>query len=397
MLLGDISVDTFLKEYWQKKPLLIKNAFPNFVDPLSPEELAGLACEEEVESRIVSRTDTSDGDAWTLKNSPFQERDFTSLPKDDWTLLVQSVDHWFPEVKKLLDCVDFLPHWRIDDVMVSYAEKNAGVGPHFDYYDVFIIQGKGSRSWKIGQACDSQSELVSDSGLKILKHFQEQESWQLDTGDVLYIPPGVAHYGVSHDSSLSYSIGFRAPSTAEMLIGYSDEICASLSDDQRYNDLDLEAATTTGEISSTAIQKVEEMLLSSLKKHKALPTWFGKHVTEPKQEESILVPTEALSPKDLLLAFAAGETLSRHLASRFAFIKDKKSLTLFADGEAFPFKPVSSLLQKLNKLLNSDNTGMLDLSPYLDDPEMLNLLTQLYNQGSLVFVEDDNSDEAELL
>ncbi|NBR40437.1 MAG: cupin domain-containing protein, partial [Alphaproteobacteria bacterium] len=132
MLPDDISPEEFLGTYWQKKPLLLKNAFPEFQDPLSPEELAGLACEEEIEARLVF----NENDTWRLKSGPFTEQDFTTLPEHDWTLLAQAVDHWFPAVKQLLNSISFIPGWRLDDVMVSYATKNAGVGPHFDYYDV---------------------------------------------------------------------------------------------------------------------------------------------------------------------------------------------------------------------------------------------------------------------
>jgi 50S ribosomal protein L16 3-hydroxylase len=397
MLLGSFSVDTFLEEYWQKKPLLIRNALPDFSDPLSPEELAGLACEEGVESRIVSKTTSkkvsrtapTDDDGWTLRNGPFVESDFTSLPDHYWTLLVQAVDHWFPDVKKLTKIVDFIPRWRIDDVMVSYAEKGAGIGPHFDYYDVFIVQGKGSRTWCIGQPCDSQSELVNDSGLKILKHFEKQEEWQLNSGDVLYIPPGLAHQGISLDSSLSYSIGFRAPSTAEVLLAYSDEICSDLNDDERFVDPKPQKPLSEGEINSSTLNKVEEMIIASLKNNEALPGWFGKYMTEPKHEDSLPVPEETISTQELLLTLADGELLFRHPASRFAFITTQDTLTLFADGEAFPFRSASALIQALSKLLNASNDDKpLDLARYLDDTEAVNLLSQLYNQGSLVFFDE---------
>ena len=141
MITGSMSAATFLARYWQQRPLLIKNAFPAFVDPISPEELAGLACEDEVDARLVfTRKKT-----WELKSGPFGERDFTSLPDSNWTLLVQAVDQWVPGVRHLLDSVPFIPNWRVDDVMISYATPNGGVGPHFDYYDVFLVQGQGSR------------------------------------------------------------------------------------------------------------------------------------------------------------------------------------------------------------------------------------------------------------
>src|SRR5690606_1072476 len=188
-------------------------------DPLSPEELAGLACESFVESRLVSRSN----DDWRMRNGPFRERDFLKLPERDWTLLVQAVDQWLPEVRKLLRHVDFLPSWRVDDVMISYATPGGGVGPHFDYYDVFLVQGLGSRVWKLGQWCTAADELRSESGLKLLRHFETRAEYTLHPGDVLYVPPGLAHWGTSIDNSLCYSLGFRAPSVAELLMDYSVE------------------------------------------------------------------------------------------------------------------------------------------------------------------------------
>src|SRR5688500_10960091 len=214
MNFGKLSIAQFLRDYWQKKPLLIRNGFPDFVDPISPEELAGLACEDDVEARLVfTRKNT-----WKLDTGPFSERHFTTLPSRNWTLLVQAVDQWVPEVKAMLEHVNFIPSWRVDDVMVSYATPNGGVGPHFDYYDVFLVQGQGSRLWKTGQRCTSLDISRTSSGLKLLADFHTEQEWLLETGDVLYVPPGVAHWGTSRDNSLCYSLGFRAPSVGEMVL-----------------------------------------------------------------------------------------------------------------------------------------------------------------------------------
>jgi len=165
-ILGDLTADQFLAEYWQKKPLLIRNAIPNFEPPINGDDLAGLSLEAEVESRLVI------GDDWALEHGPFEESRFASLPEHNWSLLVQGVDLWVPEVAGLLSSFDFLPSWRVDDIMVSYAEDGGNVGPHFDYYDVFLIQGEGQRHWQIGQHC-SEADLHTDStALKILKNLE---------------------------------------------------------------------------------------------------------------------------------------------------------------------------------------------------------------------------------
>ena len=148
-ILGEITADEFLAEYWQKKPLLIRNAIPNFIAPIEGDDLAGLSLEEEVESRLVI------GDDWQLEHGPFEESRFETLPDRNWTLLVQGVDLWIPEVADLLKSFDFLPAWRVDDIMVSYAEDGGNVGPHFDYYDVFLLQGSGQRHWQVGKLCSA--------------------------------------------------------------------------------------------------------------------------------------------------------------------------------------------------------------------------------------------------
>ena len=202
-MLGDLSADAFLQRYWQQKPLLIRHALANYRSPISGDELAGLALESEVESRLVE----SQGGDWTLKHGPFTEEDFLGLPEEDWTLLVQGVDLWVPEVQALLSQFAFLPPWRLDDVMVSFACPGGSVGPHFDQYDVFLLQVEGQRRWQIGAACSSETPMRDDSPLRILKEFEAEEEWVLEPGDMLYLPPGVAHWGVAETECLTFSIG----------------------------------------------------------------------------------------------------------------------------------------------------------------------------------------------
>ena len=178
-VLGDLSPEEFLRDYWQKKPLLIRNAIPDFEPPIDGNELAGLSLETEVESRLVVGTE------WQLENGPFTEQRFQTLPSSHWTLLVQAVDLWVPEVAALLREFAFLPPWRLDDIMVSYAQDGGSVGPHFDYYDVFLLQGAGQRRWQIGQACAASSPLLENTDLKILSQFRPTDEWVLNCGDML--------------------------------------------------------------------------------------------------------------------------------------------------------------------------------------------------------------------
>ena len=338
---GNIDAATFLRRYWQRKPLLMRQACAGFEEPLSPEELAGLACEEEVESRLVF----THKDDWELKSGPFAEHDFTSLPKDNWTLLVQSADLWVEEVKLLLQAVPFIPNWRVDDVMISYATPGGGVGPHFDYYDVFLVQGRGSRTWRIGQHCTAADELRSASGLKLLSHFETQAEYTLHHGDVLYVPPGVAHWGVSNDDSLCYSIGFRAPSVAELLLGYSEQLADQFSADQRYTDPALDAAQPAGEVSQAAIDQAWRLLQRALRDKDGFAQWFAASMTESRYPDSI-VPRQRLSNK------LTGATHYRlHPASRCAWRQGPDALELYCDGHGGAW-PDSAALRKLLQALS---------------------------------------------
>lgn len=224
----------FLSEYWQKKPLLMRQVANGLNHP-DANTLAGLALEDEVESRLI----TGHGNGpWNLQHGPFQEQDFDLLPRENWTLLVQSVDCFLTEVSLLLDHFDFLPAWRLEDVMISYAAKGGSVGPHYDRYDVFLIQAQGQRRWKLGGVCDARTPLLPHDQLKLLEHMDVEEEHLLSPGDVLYLPPGVAHWGVAEDSQcITWSVGFRAPSPVDLLARLADQ-AAEEADDTLFTDPD---------------------------------------------------------------------------------------------------------------------------------------------------------------
>jgi 50S ribosomal protein L16 3-hydroxylase len=372
MNFGKLSVAQFLRDYWQKQPLLIRHGFPGFTDPISPEELAGLACEDEVEARLVfTRKNT-----WKLDTGPFSERHFTTLPSRNWTLLVQAVDQWLPEVKAMLEHVNFIPSWRVDDVMVSYATPNGGVGPHFDYYDVFLVQGQGSRLWKTGQRCTSQDISRTSSGLKLLADFHTEQEWLLETGDVLYVPPGVAHWGISRDNSLCYSLGFRAPSVSEMVLDYSDIRSDQLSPDQRYEDPALKAHTRAGEMNTASLRQMQQILQQALNDRQAMNLWFGRQMTQPKNPD-VFQPAESIP--DLR---QQAVTLATHPASRFAWQQEGENIVLFANGEIMQH-PSSPLLLKLVQELSAFNSTVWTAT-YRKHKACRNVLEALLAQGALL-------------
>jgi 50S ribosomal protein L16 3-hydroxylase len=284
-LLGGISVESFLSDYWQKKPLLIRQAIPNFSGILSPNDLAGLACEDDIQARIVIEKKSQ----WQLKHGPFSDEDFATLPKKNWTLLVQNVDHYLPQAKDLLEKFNFIPNARLDDLMVSYAPEGGGVGPHFDSYDVFLLQGQGKRCWRVSTQDDLT--LLEGAPMRILKNFYTEQEWVLEAGDMLYLPPKAAHWGIAlpdKNDCMTYSIGFRAPKHHELateFLGYLQDQFAQekLFLAGIYEDTDLTLQENPAEISTQMIEKVAEILQKITWDTQIVRNFIGSYLTEPKQ------------------------------------------------------------------------------------------------------------------
>ena len=320
-LLNNLTPAQFLAEYWQKKPLLIRQAIPNFKGLMSPNELAGLACEDDVQARIIKQKK----DKWSVQNSPFDETDFTKLPAKDWTLLVQSVNHYLPEAADLLTQFNFIPHARLDDLMVSYAPAGGGVGAHVDSYDVFLLQGSGKRNWKISTQTDLS--LIEDAPLRILKHFETEQEWTLEAGDMLYLPPQIAHWGVAmSDDCMTYSIGFRAPKTQELMhefLSYlQDNIDAGgLSVDSLYRDPDLSLQNHPAEISEDMIKQVSEMLTKITWNKQHVADFLGQYLTEPKPDV-VFEPSRKFSKNEFIKQLAI-KNVALNLKSQLLFASEQ--------------------------------------------------------------------------
>ena len=325
----------FLELYWQKHPLLVRDAFPDFALPLGADDLGGLACEDLALARIVVHDPHED--SWELHQGPFAEDDFAQLPDANWTLLVQDVDKWDADVARLLDPFRFLPSWRIDDVMVSYAEPGGGVGPHTDQYDVFLLQGLGRRRWSIDVRPDAPQALRDDAELKLLRHFDPTHAWSLAPGDMLYLPPGVPHDGVAEEAGLTFSVGMRAPSEAELLLDLSEHIAEMLPETRRYADPDLRPAPTPGEIDEAALNRLGTRLgpVADMLARDALAEWFGRFITRYRSAQLAAPPTRRMTRKKLLHALASGATFVRHPWTRFAWVRRRGGATLFAAGESY--------------------------------------------------------------
>ncbi|WP_447591377.1 ribosomal protein uL16 3-hydroxylase [Aquipseudomonas campi] len=380
-LLGGLTAREFLRDYWQKKPLLIRQAIPDFESPISPDELAGLALEEEVESRLIIEHGER---PWELRRGPFAEDAFSQLPERDWTLLVQAVDQFVPDVAELLKQFNFLPSWRIDDVMISFAAPGGGVGPHYDNYDVFLLQAHGQRRWKIGQMCDSDSPLLPHADLRILADFQQTDEWVLEPGDMLYLPPRLAHFGTAEDDCLTYSVGFRAPSAAEVLTHFTDFLAQFLPDEERYSDADIAPTNDPHQIQRDSLDRLKALLAEHMSDERLLLTWFGQFMTEPRYPE--LVAGDDIEEEDLLASIDQGAVLIRNPSARLAWSEVDVGLVLFASGQSRLLP--ASLKELLRLICATDALHADNLEQWLTDEDGRKLLCELVKQGSLEFADE---------
>ena len=324
----------FLRDYWQKKPLLIRNAFPGFVSPISPEDLAGLACEEAALSRLVTHDRASD--AWTLRHGPFAEALFPTLGDHDWSLLVQDVDKWDVDIAALLPAFDFLPRWRIDDVMVSFAAPGGSVGAHVDQYDVFLLQAQGRRRWQVDASERPPLAFRDDVELKLLRTFVPTHDWLLGPGDMLYLPPGVPHHGVAEDACLTFSIGMRAPSASELLGDFVDTLSADADESLRYRDADLAPAKDPNEIDAAAMQRVLEALNAlRMNDPDKLGDWFGRFITLYRNAGAAMPGGDGRSRIEIEWDLQQGGVLQRHPWTRMAWRKAARGAQLYVSGQDY--------------------------------------------------------------
>ncbi len=365
---------TFLRDYWQKRPLLIRAAFPDFETPVMPEDLAGLACEEGALARIVSHDRATDG--WTLRTGPFQEEDFPGMPDHDWTLLVQDVDKWDPEVRALTSYFNFLPRWRMDDVMISFAATGGSVGAHVDQYDVFLLQAHGQRRWQIDASESTKGKRPSlefrpDVELKLLKKFKATHDWVLGPGDMLYLPPNVPHNGVAVNPCLTFSFGMRAPSSAELISDYLDDLVADADESIRFQDPDLKLPEDPNEIDAAAMKRVVAALNAlRMNDPDRLGNWFGRFITTYRAAGDILPSQAPPSPEEVQAELENGGVLERHPWARLAWRRATRGASLYCSGLAFQLsiKDAQALagaeqidIGLFNKLSNKGRDALMEL------------------------------------
>jgi 50S ribosomal protein L16 3-hydroxylase len=375
--LSGLTASDFLRRHWGKRPLLVRQAFPAFRDPLSRDELAGLSCEAEVESRLV--LERGGRRPFEVVRGPQDEARLRRLPRSHWTLLVEGVDRKVSAVADLLDSFAFLPRWRVDDVMVSFAPAQGTVGPHVDRYDVFLLQGQGRRRWQV----DAQATDVCRPGLdlRVLRSFKATEEWILDPGDMLYLPPGLAHFGVALEECLTYSIGFRAPRVRDLLLGGLERIARQVDPEWLYEDRDLEPQDEPGEIAPRAIARMRGLVAQSWgdAMTRRLPEILGQILTEPSGLPSG-PRARRLRPEALVKGLQAGATLVREPGSRVSFVRRGREAYLFVDGITYPLPTPLAAAAPL--LTRRRRVAAEELAPLLGVPAFVALLAALVNAGS---------------
>ncbi|MEH8019272.1 cupin domain-containing protein [Rheinheimera muenzenbergensis] len=379
--LGKLTVTDFLNQYWQKKPLLIKAGFKNFVDPLTADELAGLATEDDIESRIVS----CKAQQWDMQTGPFT--DFSSYGDKNWTLLVQAVDHWHPGAAKLLDPFRFIPNWRIDDLMVSFSAPGGGVGPHLDQYDVFIIQGEGKRHWRVGMPDSSLQQLCPHPRLLQVSPFTDCIDVITEPGDILYIPPGCPHDGVSIENSLNYSVGFRAPAQKDLVTGLADYLIDHDVTGQRFTDAGRSAAISAGKITDSELDSIQQLLQQLIADRQQLPAWFGGLITRAKHELDLNEPDPHYGSDEIAEYLEEGSVLSRTGGLRCCYYQQDPAsdILLFINGDQITLPAdelmTAQLLCDHTELIASQNRH------FISSEQRLMLMTNLINQAYWYFSE----------
>jgi len=329
--LGSPSRAQFLAEFWQRKPCLLRQAFPGFVAELDENDIAGLACDELAETRLVFGSYPQQN--WRIEYGPFTAGELRKLPNRQWTLLVQDVEKHFPPLSSLMSNFDFLPSWRLDDLMVSVAAPGGSVGPHFDQYDVFLLQASGRRCWQI--ATEFDPTWLSGCDLKVLASFNAETQWELEPGDMLYLPPGIAHHGVALDMGMTWSIGLRAPSQADLLQALGEWLAEHDNEGMRYQDGLLDESPRPGEISARAVSRLDDLLNQAVAPTGKRHSFYASFLTRYLQAHQPAPPEKSLGESGISSLLAGSARLQRNPWTRLAWIERDGAALLCASGDEY--------------------------------------------------------------
>lgn len=387
-VLGGITAEQFLAEYWQKKPLLVRNALPEIANILEPSDVMELALDENISARLIKQKDR-DPNQWSVKSSPLLKADFQKMSKL-WTLLVQAVDHYSFDLAELWKKFPFIPQWRRDDIMVSYAPKGGSVGKHFDFYDVFLVQGYGHRRWQLGQMCDAETEFVPGQPLKLLPEMDVNFDEVLAPGDLLYVPPGLSHYGVAEDDCLTFSFGFRMPNISDMMDRVSDKFSDNQLLKNPLQDLIRDQISPIGQITQPELEYLKAELLAQLHNSTVLEDAIMSLMSEPKYPDNI-PEAEEIGTGDLEDALDQGYQLILEPASRLLYTEEDGELLFWANGEGLYISDEFAPL--LKQIADGE---LVELNEDLYHEDILEDVAQLLNDSVLMLLPaEDAEDEAE--
>ncbi|MFP3873781.1 MAG: JmjC domain-containing protein [Thiohalophilus sp.] len=383
--LGQLSTADFLQNYWQQRPLLIRQAFPDYDPPLSADELAGLACEDDIESRLVLE---KDGPVpWHLENGPFTPQRFAELPRSHWTLLVQDVDKYIPAAAELLQAFRFIPDWRVDDIMISYAVDQGSVGPHVDNYDVFLLQTSGRRRWQINTQASAADNFIPDIALHILQRFEAEQEWLLEPGDMLYLPPGVAHHGIAEGECMTLSVGFRAPSYAQLIGSFADDYVEQQTSQRFYTDPGRALPDHPAHLDGESLRELREILRLRFLSDAQLNEWLGRLLTEAKQADAVLPLESPLDRHAVERTLAQQSVLVRNPWARLIYTDEEQHLILFAAGHSLPV--ARELFEPIRWLCDHEVYNLSSVPHWQTDPAFTGLLRELINLGVILIDEAD--------
>jgi len=335
--LGGMPLEVFLRDYWQKKPCLIRQAFAGFKPMLDENDIAGLACEEGVDARLVMGNMAEAN--WSVAHGPFTEARLAALPERDWCLLVQDVEKHYPPLQSLLSGFDFLPNWRLDDLMVSVSATGGSVGPHVDQYDVFLLQASGQRRWQVSD--EFNPACLDDCDLRVLREFSPQQEWLLQAGDMLYLPPGLAHYGLALELGMTWSIGLRAPSQADLFQALGDWLTDQHAEGRRYRDPEMMAghqvSRQTGEISPAELRQLSSLFAvttpSAEGYQQDMDEFLASFISRFRLAQFPAPAEQQLEGSQLHQALSTGSWLQRNPWTRLHWIRQGQQARLFAAGE----------------------------------------------------------------
>ncbi|QIC64340.1 cupin domain-containing protein [Acinetobacter schindleri] len=384
-VLGGITAEQFLAEYWQKKPLLVRNAMPEIAGLLEPDDVMELALDENVTARLIKQKDR-DPNQWSVKSSPLLKADFQKMPKL-WTLLVQAVDHYSFDLSELWKKFPFIPQWRRDDIMVSYAPQGGSVGKHFDFYDVFLVQGYGHRRWQLGQMCNAETELVPGQPLKLLPEMDVNFDEVLAPGDLLYVPPGLSHYGVAEDDCLTFSFGFRMPNVSDMMDRVGDKFAENEVLRNPLTDIIRDQISAAGEVTTNELEYLKSKIMEQLHNSNVLEDAIMSLMSEPKYPENI-PEAEEIGTGDLEEALDQGYSIMLEPASRLLYTEEDDKILFWGNGEGLC---ISEAFAEKLKLIANGESVMLNLD--FADEDILEDLADLLNESILMLVPPAEEEE----